>query len=199
MVYHRIVIFFCLTLPRLFKSYLDLKGLDSRLWSFKLLVSKLLNVFHTGWVFDMREYGTYQVLKLGKRKRAHPQSIFPTPLRNGRLEGVQILNQIRAHLNNERNWKEIIRNQPHPIICSFWSIPDGRTWYIFESEYTRQNFDLGDPVKHISGFRLAIHVIIDIIWLKIWKMCYIQTSYRSEHEIHLGHCTGFFFWKNVQK
>ena len=76
-------------------------------------------------LWEMTVYGT-QVLKLGKRKRAHPQSIFPTPLRNGRLEGVQILNQIRAHLNNERNWKEIIRNQPHPIILSFWSIPDGR-------------------------------------------------------------------------
>ena len=48
-------------------------------------------------------YGINQVLKLGKQERAHPQSIFPTPLRNGRLEGVQILNQIWSHLNNERN------------------------------------------------------------------------------------------------
>ena len=99
--------------------------------------SKSLNLPYYN-LLDKEIYGS-QVLKLGKRKRAHPQSIFPTPLRNCRLEGVQILNQIRAHLNNERNWKEIIRNQPHPIILSFWSIPDGRfQTYMIHIWVTRQ-------------------------------------------------------------
>ena len=121
MVYHQIVILthFCPIKPLLFKSYLDLECVEPQTCWENPLWNRL-------GILDEEIYGTN--IRFSSCAKGHTLNQYFRHLWGTvRLEGVQILNQIRAHLNNERNWKEIIRNQPHPIICSFWSIPDGRT------------------------------------------------------------------------